>query len=57
MNEWKESQVDPQQDLPEEEKKEVYTPRPVWQRVLAGVLAALMILGVIGYYYWIMYRY
>lgn len=28
--------------------------RPVWHRVFAGVLAALVIIGVIGYYYWIM---
>lgn len=27
---------------------------PVWHRVFAGVLAALVIIGVIGYYYWIM---
>ena len=54
MHEIKENRT-PEEELPEEQ--EVYTPRPVWQRVMAGVLAGRVILGVIGYYYWIARRY
>lgn len=39
------------------EEKEHYVPRPWWQIALAWVLLILTVLGVISYYYWIMYRY
>lgn len=45
------------QELQEPEENTGYTPRPVWQRVVAGVLAAIVIVGLIGYYYWIAHRY
>jgi hypothetical protein len=60
MNEMNDNQVNQEELLQEEpvlQEDNVYTPRPRWQRIGAAVLAAIMILGVIGYYYWIMYRY
>ena len=39
---------------PQEPEQAPMAERPVWHRVFAGVLAALVIIGVIGYYYWIM---
>lgn len=51
----------PEEELPEEtvpdEPREVYKPRPWWQIALAWVMLVLVVLGVISYYYWIMYRY
>lgn len=42
------------QALEQELEQAPMAERPVWHRVFAGVLAALVIIGVIGYYYWIM---
>ena len=39
------------------EDKEKYTPRPRWQLAFAWCLVCLMVMGVFGSYYWIMYRY
>ena len=33
------------------------TPRPKWQIWGARVLLVLVIIGVLGYYYWIAYKY
>lgn len=52
MQEQNEKQV-----IQEQEEEVGYTPRPTWQRVIAGVLAAIVIVGLIGYYYWIAHRY
>ncbi len=41
-------------ESPQELEQAPMAERPVWHRVFAGVLAALVIIGVIGYYYWIM---
>ena len=34
-----------------------YTTRPKWQIWGARVLLVLVIIGVLGYYYWIAYKY
>lgn len=39
------------QETPVEEEAAPYVPRPVWQRVLAWIGVAIVILGVILYYY------
>lgn len=64
MHEMNENQVEQQEVAPEEidileeiSQETVYTPRPRWQRIGAAVLAVIMIIGVIGYYYWIMHKY
>lgn len=58
MNEMNDNQLEQQEDILEEiSPEEVYTPRPRWQRIGAAILAAIMIIGVIGYYYWIMHKY
>lgn len=57
MNEMKDNQLDEIQEEETVSSENVYTPRPRWQRIGAGILAAIMIIGVIGYYYWIMYKY
>ncbi len=36
-----------------EEEQQSYTPRPTGQRVIAWILALVLILGVVLYYYWI----
>ena len=47
----------PEEPVSEAQQEEIYTPRPKWHRVLAWVLFALMVVGIAGYYFWIMYRY
>ena len=38
-------------EIPQEQPKEAYTPRPKWQVFFAWILLAVFILGVILYYY------
>lgn len=40
-----------------EPQEQHYVPRPRWQIVLAWILLILMVVGVAGYYYWIVYKY
>ena len=45
------------QDLPVEEEKPVYTPRPKWQIVLAWIGVVIMVISIILYYKQIMFPY
>ena len=36
-----------------EAEKEPYVERPKWHRVFAWILAVIMVIGVLLYYYWI----
>ena len=45
------------EELPELVSEDVYTPRPRWQRVLAWIMCAILIVGIVLYYFWIMYKY
>ena len=56
MDEYEENQIE-QDDADFAEEPILDSARPRWQRIGAGILAALLIVGIIGYYYWIMYRY
>lgn len=37
--------------------QEEYTPRPAWQVWGARILLVLLIIGILGYYYWIAHKY
>lgn len=41
----------PEEELPEEEICQAYTPRPRWQRIAAWIGFGIMIVG-IALYYW-----
>ncbi len=42
------------QDSSAEESEISYTPRPKWQLLLAWILVAVLLLGILGSYYWMM---
>ncbi len=45
--------MDQQAKQENEEAKEPYVERPRWHRVFAWILAGVMVVGVLLYYYWI----
>lgn len=57
LNQTPETEAETPEQMPQEQPKERYVPRPKWQLVLAWILLVLMVIGVAGYYYWIAYRY
>ncbi len=42
------------QESSAEESEISYTPRPKWQLLLAWILVAVLLLGILGSYYWMM---
>ena len=41
----------PEEELPEEESRPAYTPRPGWHRILAWIGVGIMLVSILLYYW------